>query len=415
MIDTATIKAKAGNGGDGLVSFRHEKHLAKGGPWGGDGGNGGDLIIKVDIHQNTLTDFRRQKEYKAPNGMPGMKNLKKGKSGEDLTIYVPKGTLVYNQNGELIVDLIDEKQEFILQKGGRGGLGNYHFKSSTNQTPFQYTTGEKREMQLYNLELKLIADVGIIGLPSAGKSTLLNILTRANAKTGEYPFTTLEPNLGVLHVNNFLPKIKQDIVLADIPGLIEGASQGKGLGHDFLKHIERTKILVHVIDGFDATQKTNADKSQTDKPLQKIDPEVLASNYKTIRNELSNWNKDLLNKEEIIVINKAELLQEVDIMTKIQKALNNPNILFISAYTGKNIPQLVELLLKIMQKQNQIIQNQLKGENQLDQNHNQQDQSSQTQIVKKIFTISDIRNKRLMNLQIQTKPKRNEKFTNHVK
>ena len=142
---------------------------------------------------------------------------------------------------------------------------------------------------------------------------------------------------------------------------------------------------------------------------------MLASNYKTIRNELSNWNKDLLNKEEIIVINKAELLQEVDIMTKIQKALNNPNILFISAYTGKNIPQLVELLLKIMQKQNQIIQNQLKGENQLDQNHNQQDQSSQTQIVKKIFTISDIRNKRLMNLQIQTKPKRNEKFTNHVK
>lgn len=415
MIDTATIKAKAGNGGDGLVSFRHEKHLAKGGPWGGDGGNGGDLIIKVDIHQNTLTDFRRQKEYKAPNGMPGMKNLKKGKSGEDLTIYVPKGTLVYNQNGELIVDLIDEKQEFILQKGGRGGLGNYHFKSSTNQTPFQYTTGEKREMQLYNLELKLIADVGIIGLPSAGKSTLLNILTRANAKTGEYPFTTLEPNLGVLHVNNFLPKIKQDIVLADIPGLIEGASQGKGLGHDFLKHIERTKILVHVIDGFDATQKTNADKSQTDKSLQKLDPKVLASNYKTIRNELSNWNKDLLNKEEIIVINKAELLQEVDIMTKIQKALNNPNILFISAYTGKNIPQLVELLLKIMQKQNQIIQNQLKGENQLDQNHNQQDQSSQTQIVKKIFTISDIRNKRLMNLQIQTKPKRNEKFTNHVK
>ena len=371
MIDTAVIKIKAGDGGDGLVSFRHEKFVEKGGPWGGDGGNGADLIVKVEEHQNTLSNFRLKREYKAQNGMPGMKDLKKGKSGEDLVIYVPRGTLIYNDANELIVDLVDYDQEYTLQKGGRGGLGNYHFKSSTNQTPYQYTKGEKRSLQKYKLELKLIADVGIIGMPSAGKSTLLNILTRSNAKTGAYHFTTLEPNLGVLHVNNFLNGIFKDIVLADIPGLIEGASEGKGLGHDFLRHIERTSILIHIIDGVDAINS---------------EPKKLLQNYKSIRSELEKWNAALLDKDEIILINKADITEIRTLEPTITKLFKGQKILFISAYTGEGLPTLVSELFKKVT------------------DHKAKEQPEVVQKMKR-YTLDNLTNKRLINLPIAVKPK----------
>ena len=263
MIDSAVINIKAGNGGDGLASFRREKYIPKGGPWGGDGGKGGDVYIEVDPHTNTLSRLKYKKDFKAPNGMPGMKQLMAGPDGEDLTISVPKGTMVFNENNELVVDLSEEGQKFKLAEGGRGGLGNWHFKSSVNRTPLKSTAGIKTEMSKLRLELKILADVGIIGLPSAGKSTLLNALTNANAKTAEYHFTTLEPNLGILNTSNYVTDA-DDLVLADIPGLIEGASDGKGLGFDFLKHIERTSVLIHVLDGYDT-------------------PENIISNYKKIR------------------------------------------------------------------------------------------------------------------------------------
>lgn len=247
MIDTVNIKIKSGKGGDGRVSFLREKYKPKGGPDGGDGGRGGDVILVADENYHTLRDFRSKPNLEAQNGEAGKMNNMFGKAGDDLTIKIPVGTLVYElRNGEevLVGDFVKHEQSMIVAKGGVGGKGNFRFRSSMNQTPTQFTYGGPSVIKELKLEIKLVADVGIIGLPNAGKSTLINQLTKAAAKIGNYPFTTLEPNLGVAIVNN------RRIVFADIPGLIEGASEGKGLGDEFLRHVERNKVLLHLIDPF---------------------------------------------------------------------------------------------------------------------------------------------------------------------
>jgi GTP-binding protein len=330
MKDSAVIRIKAGNGGDGLVSFRREKYIPKGGPWGGDGGKGGDVFIEADPHMNTLSRYRYKKDFKAENGGPGMKKLMNGANGADLIISVPRGTMIFDKDGNLLCDLKENGDRYTAAQGGRGGLGNWHFKSSVNRTPLKATRGEKNEEVELSLELKVLADVGIIGLPSAGKSTLLNALTNANAKTAEYHFTTLEPNLGILNTSKYV-KTASDLVLADIPGLIEGASTGKGLGFDFLKHIERTSVLIHVVDGYDTL-------------------ENIAKNYQTIREELSKWNQDILTKPEIIAVNKMDLTEVREQKDEIEKVLSKvvkTNPVFISAAANLNLDELIKEVVKV--------------------------------------------------------------------
>ena len=363
MIDTALITIKSGDGGDGIVSFRREKYIPKGGPWGGDGANGGNLIFLVDDHINTLSAFRRQRVFKAQDGQDGMKNLRTGKQGEDLIIRVPKGTLIKNQDNEVLRDLTNDNEEYIISKGGRGGLGNWHFKSSVNKTPRKATPGVKTPIMKINLELKLLADAGFIGMPNSGKSTLLNILTNSKAKTASYEFTTLEPNLGVLE--------SQDIVLADIPGLIEGASSGKGLGHDFLRHVERTKLLIHILDG----------SFILNNPIDSI-----YENYKTIRNELGEWNTELLKKSEIVVINKCDIPEVLQKEKEIRKTFTSKgvkNILFISAATGYQLDKLIYSIAEEVEK----------------------NKNNEVEFVEKkdmVLNIKDLKNKRIVFLEKQS-------------
>jgi len=330
MIDTAIIKVKAGNGGNGHVSFRREKFIPRGGPDGGDGGNGGDVYFVADENMNTLLDFHSKAVHEAQAGQEGGKKKFSGKYGDDLVIKVPTGTLVYviRENNEelLIEDLVTHDQKFLIAKGGRGGLGNDHFKSSTNQTPYQYTPGVLGEEKTIRLEIKLVADVGIIGLPNAGKSTLLNILTNATAKVANYPFTTISPNLGTYKLKN-----GQTIVLADIPGLIEGASLGKGLGDDFLRHIERTRMLVHMIDGF---------------------TENVPDAYEVIRKELQGYGKNLEDKHEVVVVNKMDLIEVRESLPEIKEEFNKKGIKVfgISAATGEGIEELMIEVLKVLEK-----------------------------------------------------------------
>ncbi len=346
MIDTAKIRIKAGDGGDGIVSFRREKYIAKGGPWGGDGGKGGDIIFKVDKHANTLTKFKRKTKFHAESGKPGMRKLKKGKDGADLVIGVPLGTIIKDENNNVIFDFTEPNQEYLASTGGKGGLGNWHFKSSVNRTPMVATPGEKTKEQELYLELKLLADVGLIGLPSSGKSTLLNALTHTNVKTAEYHFTTLEPNLGVLDTRKFLSNADYgEFILADIPGLIEGAAEGKGLGHDFLRHIERTKVLVHLIDGAKVlTQDTKA----------------LLNDFHIINKELQKWNKELTKKPQIVAINKIDLSEVKSKIDEIKQlfAKETDNIVFISAVTNENLDELVLKIAETLQaeKEKELIE-----------------------------------------------------------
>jgi GTPase len=332
MIDTASIKIKAGDGGDGLVSFRREKYIPKGGPWGGDGGRGGNIIFLVDDHINTLSPFRRKRHYEAENGQNGMKKNMKGKDGDDLVIVVPRGTVIKDEDGKVIHDLTEDGQEVIVLQGGNGGLGNWHFKSSVNQTPRIATQGKPGKEKLINLELKLIADVGLVGFPSSGKSTLLNSLSNTNVKTASYHFTTLEPNLGVLEVSGN----EKDIVIADLPGLIEGAAEGKGLGHEFLRHVERTKVIIHLIDGSELLYNK---------------PEKLIENYKAIRNELNKWNPELLKKPEIAVVNKSDLIEVREKSKDIIKLFNNisVNVSIISAYEGTGLKELINDVIELVE------------------------------------------------------------------
>ena len=296
FLDQAKIYIKAGNGGSGSASFRREKFVEFGGPDGGDGGNGGSIIFESDRNLNTLIDYRYAQHFKAEHGRPGSKKNKTGGKGNDLILKVPIGTQLYEEdNNTLIYDLTKNKEKFIVATGGKGGLGNTRFKSSTNRAPRKKTNGKKGEEFWIWLQLKVIADVGIIGLPNAGKSSFLSKCTRARPKIANYPFTTINPNLGVLNMNH------KEIVLADIPGLIEGSHKGVGLGDKFLRHIERCKTLIHLID---------------------ISEKDILGNYLKIRNELSKYDKNILKKKEIIIFNKLDLVNVSSINEKLKEFKN---------------------------------------------------------------------------------------------
>lgn len=342
MIDVATIKIKAGNGGDGKVSFLREKFAPNGGPDGGDGGHGGSVFFVADHNLATLMDFRSKSLFAAENGVMGGKKNMYGPAGKDLEIKIPVGTLIYEikEGKEVLVgDMTESGQRLLIAQGGRGGKGNFKFRSSTNQTPVQYTPGIKGEAKEIKLEVKLMADVGFIGLPNAGKSTLLNQLTKANAKIGSYPFTTLSPNLGVLNLKN-----GQSVVVADIPGLIEGASEGKGLGDEFLRHIQRTRVLVHLIEPF-----------YNNGSGEEYKPEVVMDNYKAIRNELIQYGKGLENKPEIVVLNKIDVTEVREgfegIRKKFAKASGRKKgveLLGISAFTGEGCDVLRDKIMHVL-------------------------------------------------------------------
>jgi|TARA_Y100000389_G_scaffold107715_1_gene104761 GTP-binding protein len=293
FIDEAKIYVESGKGGDGCVSFRREKFIARGGPNGGDGGKGGNIVIKSTKHLNTLIDFRYQQKFKAKNGSNGMGKNRFGAGGDDLIIEIPIGTEIIDDSGEnILCDITNDDQEIIIAKGGKGGIGNFHFRSSTNRSPQRATKGEDAIGFFIKLKLKLISDIGLVGLPNAGKSSFISSVTKAKPKIADYPFTTLKPQLGVAYLDN------QSFVIADIPGLIKDANIGKGLGHRFLKHIERCGLVLHLID---------------------IADENITQNYFTIKEELKKYSKNTSKKKEIIVLNKCDLLEEEEITEKIQE------------------------------------------------------------------------------------------------
>lgn len=294
LVDEADILVKAGDGGNGCVSFRREKFIPFGGPDGGDGGNGGSVWLVADENLNTLVDFRHQRIFRAQRGQNGMGSQMYGKGGEDTTIRVPVGTVITNlATGEIIGDLVRHGQRLLVAQGGRGGLGNMHFKSSTNRAPRRATPGTEGDERELRLELKLLADVGLLGFPNAGKSTFIRAVSAATPRVADYPFTTLYPNLGVVSVER-----DRSFVVADIPGLIEGAAEGAGLGVTFLKHVQRTRILLHIVDAAPFTDDER-------------DPvEMIVGEVRTIEAELSRFDPELLEKPRWLLLNKLDLLPE---------------------------------------------------------------------------------------------------------
>ena len=322
FLDQAKIYVKAGNGGSGSASFRREKFVEYGGPDGGDGGDGGSIIVQSDRNLNTLIDFRYAQHFKAQHGKPGSKRNKTGANGEDLILKVPIGTQVYEEdNNTLIYDFTKNKEKYLVASCGKGGLGNVRFKSSTNRAPRKKTNGKLGEEFWIWLQLKVIADIGIIGKPNAGKSSLLAALTRAKPKIANYPFTTINPNLGVSYYGG------KEITLADIPGLVEGAHKGVGLGDKFLRHIERCKILLHLID---------------------LSEDDLLNSYKKIKSELSNYDKDLIKKKEIIFFNKSDLLDKNEINEKLKEFKKKIKTKYeiVSVYSSKDIQKIKKILIK---------------------------------------------------------------------
>ncbi|MEW6285928.1 MAG: GTPase ObgE [Chloroflexota bacterium] len=321
--DQVEIYVRSGKGGDGMVHFRREKFVPRGGPDGGDGGKGGDVIFEVRGTLNTLASFRPKQKFRAEDGARGGPSQMTGRNGKDLVIPVPPGTVIYDADtGELIGDLTEEGQRLVVCKGGRGGRGNQHFATSRNQAPRTAEKGEPFEEKRLRLELKLIADIGLIGVPNAGKSTLLSVLTNAKPKIAPYPFTTLEPNLGVAEID-----VNTTVVLADIPGLIEGASHGAGLGHDFLRHVQRTRVLIHLLDGL------------SEDPL---------ADYSQINTELSLFDPNLAKKPQVVALNKID---QPDVQAKLpdlQKQFKKKKVEFmtISALARTNTR---DLLLKAYQ------------------------------------------------------------------
>lgn len=324
FLDQAKIFIQSGKGGAGCVSFRREKYIEYGGPDGGDGGRGGDVVFVARENLNTLIDFRYQQHFKAEGGQQGMGKNRFGRSGKDLYITVPVGTQVFDENKEvLLIDMVKEGQEVRIAKGGDGGKGNTHFKSSTNQAPRKATEGWPNEERWIWLRLKLIADAGLVGLPNAGKSTFLSASSRAKPKIADYPFTTLIPQLGVIYVD------EKEFVIADLPGLIEGASEGTGLGHRFLGHVERCQVLLHLIDG---TQ------------------EDVVGAYKTIRQELEAYAPELATKPEVVALNKCDALLDEEIAEKLaelKKAAGKP-IQAISGVTKQGVYDLQRQLYSII-------------------------------------------------------------------
>ena len=322
FLDQAKIYIKAGNGGSGSAHFRREKFIEYGGPDGGDGGDGGSVIVQADRNLNTLIDFRYAQHFRAEHGQAGSKRNKTGANGKDLVLKVPVGTQVYEEdNNTLIYDFTKNKEKFLVANGGKRGLGNVRFKSSTNRAPKKKTSGKLGEEFWIWFQLKVIADIGIIGQPNAGKSSLLAALTKAKPKIASYPFTTVNPNLGVTYYDG------KEITLADIPGLVEGAHKGVGLGDKFLRHIERCKALLHLID---------------------VSEENLVDIYKKIKLELSAYDKSLAKKKEIIFFNKSDLLSKEDIEKKLIEFKNKTKKKYeiISVFSSKDIKKIKKILIK---------------------------------------------------------------------
>jgi GTPase len=322
--DQVEIHVRSGKGGDGMVHFRREKFIPMGGPDGGDGGKGGDVIFEVKSTLNTLSSFRQNQKFKAEEGVKGGPSQRSGRNGKDLIVYVPPGTVLYDAaTGDLIGDLTQPGQKLTILKGGRGGRGNQHFATSRNQAPRTAEKGEPAEEKRLKLELKLIADIGLIGVPNAGKSTLLSVLTNARPKIAPYPFTTLEPNLGVANVDD-----DTTVVLADIPGLIEGASHGAGLGHEFLRHIQRTRVLIHLLDGL------------SEDPI---------ADYSQINSELSLFDPNLAKKPQLVALNKIDQPEVQERLKDIQKKFKKQKVelMTISGLARTNTR---DLLIKAYQK-----------------------------------------------------------------
>jgi GTP-binding protein len=330
FIDEAKFFVKAGDGGNGCVSFRREKYVPKGGPNGGDGGRGGDVIIIAKASLNSLIDFRFRSHFKAERGEHGKGKDMHGRKGKNCYVEVPVGSIIKNiETGEILVDLSEDGQSFCASVGGDGGLGNPHFSSGTNRTPRIATKGQLGIEHWLKIELKLIADIGLVGLPNAGKSTLLSKLSAANPKIAPYPFTTLEPQLGVLQYKFYEPAI-----IADIPGLVEGAHTGTGLGHKFLRHIERTSILIHVLDASD---------------------ENVLENYQTITNELGLYKKELADRTHIVLLNKIDIVDE-EVLEELEKHFKEMKItvLCVSAETEEGLEPLKETIMELIYEKKKI-------------------------------------------------------------
>lgn len=330
FIDKAKIFIKAGNGGNGAIAFHREKYVAAGGPDGGDGGRGGNVIFRVDLGLTTLMDFRYKRKYVAESGQAGMRNKMNGKRGEDIVISVPQGTVVRDAlTGKIIADLYDPDKDVILAKGGNGGWGNAHYATATRQTPNFAKNGQKGDEREVFLELKLLADVGLVGFPNVGKSTILSRTTKADPKIANYHFTTLEPNLGVVDLGEHM-----SFVLADIPGIIEGASEGVGLGHEFLRHIERTRLLLHVVD---------ASGIEGRNPLE---------DFAIINSELVKYNLDLENRPQIVAANKTDILQDEEMYKEFCNSLESAGykVFPISAATGEGLSELMKYVYTELSK-----------------------------------------------------------------
>jgi GTP-binding protein len=333
FVDEATIRVQAGNGGHGCLSFRREKYVERGGPDGGDGGHGGSVYLVADAGMNTLADFRVSRKFRAETGQGGAGRNKTGRSGKDLDVKVPCGTVVHDvDTGELICDLTDDGQRQMVAEGGRGGLGNTRFKSSVNRAPRKTTNGTPGEGRHLKLELKVLADVGLLGMPNAGKSTLISAMSHAKPRIADYPFTTLHPNLGVVRVG-----MLQSFVMADIPGLIEGAAEGAGLGIQFLKHLQRTGLLLHLVD------------------IAPIDESVEpASTVKALERELANFSTDLAEKPRWLVLNKIDLLDDEALAAArddIVRKLGWVGPVFeVSAATGEGTEQLAQAVMQALEE-----------------------------------------------------------------
>ena len=333
FVDEATIRVLAGNGGHGCLSFRREKFVERGGPDGGDGGHGGSVYLVADTSLNTLADFRVARKFKGEGGQGGSGRNKTGRSGEDLEVFVPQGTAVHDvDTGELICDLTEAGQRQMVAEGGRGGLGNTRFKSSVNRAPRKTTNGTQGEARHLKLELKVLADVGLLGMPNAGKSTLITAMSQAKPRIADYPFTTLHPNLGVVRVGQF-----QSFVMADIPGLIEGASEGAGLGIQFLKHLQRTRLLLHLVD------------------IAPIDPNAEpAREVNAIARELEKFSADLAEKPRWLVINKTDLLTPPDLEVAREMLLDELEwdgpVFEVSAATGAGTEALGHAVIQALEE-----------------------------------------------------------------
>ncbi len=326
--DEAKIHVRSGDGGDGMISFRTEKYVRQGGPDGGDGGRGGDVVFVASSHLNSLSSFQRNRHYKAGNGVHGTVKRMTGANGADLRLEAPIGTIIRNADtGDVLADLTEAGQEVVILAGGRGGRGNIHFANSRQQAPRVAERGEPGEEMWLALELKLIADVGVVGVPNAGKSTLLSVVSAARPKIGDYPFTTLQPNLGVVTLDDY-----ETMVLADIPGLIEGAAEGVGLGHDFLRHIERTRVLIHLLDGL------------AEDPL---------SDWSMINEELALYNPALAAKPQIAVLNKIDLPDVKELEPLLREAITGAGYRFlsISAVTGEGVRPMLYEVKKLLDAQ----------------------------------------------------------------